>query len=80
MQQDLKNTPTEELLKKEKTLKTLTGILTGFAVVYLLIALYFLLKGGKNTTTLFICLLPIVILLPMQYKNLKSLREEINRR
>jgi uncharacterized membrane protein YgaE (UPF0421/DUF939 family) len=80
MQEDLKNTPTEELLKKEKTLKLIAAMMVGFVITIFGGAIFFALKGGKGATTLIICGLAIAIILPMQFKNLKALREEINRR
>ncbi len=80
MQEDLKNTPTEELLKKEKALKWILGVMTGFAIVIYVAAIFLTVKGGRNVTTLIICGLAITILLPMQRKNIKAIREEINRR
>jgi len=80
MQEDLKNTSTEELLKKEKSLKFIVAMMIGFAITIFGGAIFFAIKGGKSATTLLICGLVIAIILPMQFKNLKALREEINRR
>lgn len=80
MQEDLKNIPTEELVKKEKSLKFVTAMMLGFAIAIYGGAIFLTIQGGKNVTTIIICGLVITILLPMQYKNLKALREEINRR
>ncbi len=80
MKQDLQSLPLEELLKKEKTLKFITGILTGFAIVLYGVAIFFTIKGGMKVTTLMVCALAISALLPKQYQSIKSLRAEINRR
>ncbi len=80
MQEDLKNTSTEDLLKKEKSLKGILGVMTGFAIVICAAAIFLSVKGGKNVTTLVICGLAIMIPIPMQIKNIKAIREEINRR
>lgn len=80
MDNNLQNLPTEELLKKEKSLKFITGILTGFAIVLYSVAIFLTIKGGAKVTTLIICALAISAFLPMQYKSIKSIREEINRR
>jgi|GEM_PF-3707023 len=80
MDNNLQNFPTEELLKKEKSLKLITGILTGFAIVLYAAAISLTIKGGIKVTTLIICALAISAFLPMQYKSIKALRAEINRR
>lgn len=80
MNNNLQNLPTDELLKKEKSLKFITGILTGLAIALYVAAIFLTIKGGTKVTTLIVCALAISAFLPTQYKNIKSIREEIGRR
>ncbi len=80
MDNNLQNLPTEELLKKEKSLKFVTGLLMGFAIVLYAVAIFYTIKGGVGVAPLIICGLALSALLPMRYKEIKSIREEINRR
>jgi len=80
MDNNLQNLPKEELLKKEKSLKFVTGLLMGFAIVIYAVAIFLTIRGGAKVTALIICGLAISALLPMQYKNIKSIREEISQR
>jgi hypothetical protein len=68
----------EELIKNEKTLKTMTGMLTGAIVV--LIAINIVLaftKGFSALSVVPIALLPIVII---NFNSLKEMKAELKSR
>jgi len=79
MKEDLKKLATEELEKKEKQLKGLTAFFIGILIVGLAASLYLAVTEKKFTGGL-VAVLALAAILPMNFKNIKILRDEINLR
>jgi hypothetical protein len=79
MKEDLKKLSTEELEKKEKQLKGITAFFIGILIVGLAASLYLAITEKKFTGGL-VAVLALVAILPMNFKNIKILRDEINLR
>ena len=75
---ELNEMSNEELLKNEKSVKTITYILTG-AIIALLVAIIFLTvkKGFNALSVISLALLPIIIL---NFNTLKEIKKEIKYR
>jgi hypothetical protein len=79
MKEDLKKLSTEELEKKEKQLKGITAFFIGTLIVGLAASLYLAITEKKFTGGL-VAVLALAAILPMNFKNIKILRDEINLR
>ncbi len=79
MKEDLKRLSIEELKKKEKQLKVITAFFIGILIVGLAASLYLTVTEKKFTGGL-VAVLALAAILPMNFKNIKILRDEINSR
>jgi hypothetical protein len=79
LNEDLKKLSTGELKKKETQLKGITAFLIGIMIVGLAASVYLIITTKKFTGGLVISLSMAAILFT-NYKNLKTLREEIKSR
>jgi hypothetical protein len=79
MKEDLKRLSIEELQKKEKQLKGITAFFIGILIVGLAASLYLAITEKKFTGGL-VAVLALAAILPMNIKNIKILRQEINSR
>jgi len=79
LNEDLKKLSTGELKKKETQLKGITAFLIGITIVGLAASVYLIITAKKFTGGLVISLGMAAILFT-NYKNLKSLSEEIKSR
>lgn len=74
----LKELSNEELLKNEKSLKTITGMLAGALLVLLIINIFLAFKKGFSALSVVpIALLPILI---VNFGSLKEMKKEIKSR
>jgi hypothetical protein len=79
MKEDLKRLSSEELHKKEKQLKGITAFFIGILIVGLAASLYLAITEKKFTGGL-VAVLALAAILPMNFKNIKILQEEIKSR
>jgi uncharacterized membrane protein len=77
-QEELTNLSLEELQKKEKSLKTLTGVFLGMQVVMTILGVFILLqKGSFVFASLPVAFLPLLL---ANLANLKKITAEIAKR
>jgi len=76
---DIKKLPIGELQKKEKQLKGITGLYIGIMIVGLAAFLYLGITEKRFPGGL-VVVLAMTAILPVNFKNIKLLREEINSR
>lgn len=76
---ELKDLPTEELLKKEKSLKTIVGMFIGILLILLVASIYLAITDGKFNASIVVALALITVLMA-NIGNLKNIRKEINSR
>ena len=79
MKEDLKKLSTEELEEKEKHLKVITGFFVGLLIAGLAASLYLAITEKKFIGGL-VAVLALAAVLPMNFKNIKILQEEIKSR
>jgi Mg2+/citrate symporter len=79
MNDDYKKLSIDELQKKEKQLKGITGFLIGIMIVGLSASIYLGITEKRFPGGL-VVVLGMAAMLPINFKNIKNLREEINSR
>ena len=70
---------TAQLEKQHKTLKFATGLLAGLLIVLLLATIYISYRD-KQLNPLLITPIALSVIIPLNFKRLKDIREEIERR
>jgi hypothetical protein len=76
---ELKQLSTEELIKKEKQLKTIIGLFTGFLIVGMAAAIYLSITKKKMSAGVVACFGLLAVLMGSR-SQLKKLRAEIKLR
>ena len=71
---------TEELIKKKKTTKMVTGLLAGMLTVLLIIATFLAIKQGTTGISLIAFVLALSPILFINYNSIKTINAELKNR
>ena len=76
---DLSKLTEEQLVKREKTLRFTVGLLMGILIVLLIVAIFISVRD-KSFNPALITPVALAAILPISFKKIKEIREELERR